>query len=205
MGRPDVVGAIAYALERLARELAPALVYHSLAHTRDEVLPAAERLAALSKMSAESTLLLRTAAGFHDLGYVEGHREHEAIGVRIARTELPGFGYAPRQIERVGALIMATRIPQAPRGRLAALMADADLDLLGCDNTVFLARNNALRAELAAAGQLFSDIAWYRSQADFLRKHRYFSVAARGLRDAGKALNVALLDELLAQAIARDA
>ena len=34
MPEPDFEGARQYALERLARELAPMLRYHSLAHTR---------------------------------------------------------------------------------------------------------------------------------------------------------------------------
>ena len=47
MDQPDFKRARQYALERLERELPPTLIYHSLAHTRDDVVPAAERLAAL--------------------------------------------------------------------------------------------------------------------------------------------------------------
>ena len=47
MGHPDYEGANQYALRRLEQDLAPALVYHNLAHTHDDVVPAAEHLASL--------------------------------------------------------------------------------------------------------------------------------------------------------------
>jgi hypothetical protein len=36
-----------YAEERLGQELSPTLVYHGIAHTRDEVVPAVEMLASM--------------------------------------------------------------------------------------------------------------------------------------------------------------
>ena len=40
MSQPDFDAARDYALARLAREVSRELHYHSLAHTRDEVVPA---------------------------------------------------------------------------------------------------------------------------------------------------------------------
>src|SRR5690242_17751567 len=55
--QPDFARAHAYALARLERELSPALCYHSVAHTRDDVVVAAERLAALEGVDGEALLL----------------------------------------------------------------------------------------------------------------------------------------------------
>src|SRR3954471_23487260 len=89
----------AYALQRLERELPPALTYHSLAHTRDDVAPATLRLAAIAGVSGHQRMLLHTAAYFHDIGFVMQRADHESIGVQIAADVLPSFGYSPAQIE----------------------------------------------------------------------------------------------------------
>lgn len=200
MAPPDLEGARGYALGRLACELPAALVYHSLAHTRDEVVPAAERLAALSGVGGAGLLLLRTAAYFHDLGFVVQRHDHELASAQIAGAVLPGFGYGPRQVARVVGMIHATRLPQRPRGLLEQLLADADLDLLGRED--FLARNEDLRREQATGGQALGDAAWLAGQLRFLADHRYWTAAARSLRDGGKAANIAALRALLARATA---
>lgn len=198
MQQLDYDAAARYALGRLERELDPRLRYHSLAHTRDDVLPAAERLAGLTGLDGEGQLLLRTAALFHDLGFVIGRTEHEATGAAIAAGALPAFGYTPAQVAQVSAIIQATRLPQSPQTLLEQLLADADLDLLGRPD--FLTRNSELRAELRAFGTTLTNRAWFRDQAAFLGDHHYWTAAARAIRDAGKAKNLALLLEQLATA-----
>ena len=146
MPYPDFAGAEQHALARLTAELAPALVYHSLTHTRDNVVPAVERLAAAAGIGGVWRGLLRTAAWYHDIGFVEQRDNHETATARIAAATLPAFGFRPGQVRAVGAMILATRLPQTPHTELEAILADADLDLLGWPD--FLARNQLLRAEL---------------------------------------------------------
>ena len=195
MDQPDFERAKQYALERLERELPPTMFYHSLAHTRDDVVPAAERLAALEGVEGEALLLLRTAAFYHDLGHVEQYTDHEAIGVRIAAEVLPHFGYSTAHIQVVRGIIIATKLPQSPRALLEEIMADADLDVLGRDD--FLARNQDLRAERVALGMLTTDEEWYSGQLEFIQTHRYFTAAARTLRDARKQQNIEEMVKLL--------
>ena len=197
MTQPDFEQAKHYALARLESELSPNLLYHALGHTRDDVLPAAERLAALEGATAEDRLLLLTAAAYHDLGFLEQYTDNEAIGVRIASEALPRFGYTPEQIQTIGSIIMATKLPQSPHTRLEEIIADADLDILGRDD--FMPRNQALRDELAAYGCPTTDEGWYRYQLQFLQVHRYFTAAAKSLRAAQKQRNVETLTALLAQ------
>lgn len=188
MHQPDFEHAREYALQRLRQDLSPSLYYHSLAHTCDEVLPASERYADLLTIGPADLLLLRTAALYHDIGFVEQAIEHEAAGARIAAEVLPRFGYNDTQIRLIGGMIMATRLPQSPNTLLEAILADADLDVLGRED--YMARNRALRAEWAAQGRTLSDLEWYTDQLSFIRSHHYWTDAAHSLRNFGKQRNI---------------
>jgi uncharacterized protein len=192
---PDLESARRYALERLERELAPSLVYHSLAHTRDEVAPAAQRLAALEGVAGEPRLLLLTAAYYHDIGFVMQSQDHETASVSIAQETLPAFGYRPAQIRTIGQIIMATAASQVPRTLLEKILADADLDVFGTE--AYHRRSLDVRRELETLGLTSSDEMWYRGQLDLLQSHRYRTRAARRLRDAGKQRNLNLVRGLL--------
>lgn len=196
MDHPDIEQVVRYVLARLQGELPPQRVYHNVAHTAREVVPAAERLAAMEGIAGEELLLVRTAAWLHDLGFIRQGAGHEAIGVEIAAQTLPAFGYRPEQIAAIGGMIMATRLPQTPHTLLEQIIADADLDLLGCDE--FIERNLDLRREMAAYGQVMADEAWYTGQLDFLRSHQYFTASANALRAEGKKRNARWLGEMLA-------
>ncbi|HVN53894.1 MAG TPA: hypothetical protein VMT46_06145 [Anaerolineaceae bacterium] len=185
-----------YALTRLEKELSPNLVYHSLYHTRDEVVLSAEVLAVKEGISGESLHLMCTAAWFHDIGFIEQADGHEKIGARIASEALPGFGYNPEQVEIVTGAIFATILPQFPTTRLEQVMADADLSVLG--GKEFLPRSADLRRERAFLGREYSDVEWYRGQLNFIRQHQYFTASARALLDPQKKLNIGALEQILA-------
>ena len=86
MGFPDHKAAERYAIDCL-KNLHPNLLYHSLAHTCEIVVPAVERLAAMEGLDDVDLDLLRTAAFFHDIGFVHQYLDHEAVGVRIAHNK----------------------------------------------------------------------------------------------------------------------
>lgn len=194
----DFEAAQQYALNKLENELSPQFVYHSLRHTRDEVAPAAEEFAAVAGVTGEDWLLLRTGAWYHDIGCLVQYPHHEAIGVGIAFAVLPRFGYSPAHLQVVTGLIMATRLPQTPRTLMEEILADADLSVLGKET--FFTRNLDLRAEFTTMGQTTgSETEWLAGQAGFLKSHRYFTEAARQLRDPGKQANLEKLNRQLAQ------
>ena len=184
-----------YAINRLEHELSPDLLYHGIAHTRDEVVPAVERLADLEGIQGESLYLLLTAAWFHDIGYVEQATHHELIGARIAVQVLPSFGYSESEAEIVRWAILATALPQSPTSLLEETLADADLDVLGRED--FMQRNKDLRCELALLGKEFTDEQWYTRQLQFVEEHKYFTASARSSRNTQKALNIAVLKNTL--------
>lgn len=193
---PDFERAKSHVLERLAHELPPSLTYHSLQHTRDDVLPAAIRLGLKSGIDDEAMLLLTTAAVFHDIGFIYSYEEHEQESIAVARVVLPEFDYSEEHIERVAALIAATKMPQRPKTPLEQLLCDADLDLLGRED--FWELNRRLLAEVHYhRNRHITEKEWLRGQTLFMQEHVYFSVAARALRDEGKLRNVARMQHAL--------
>lgn len=191
VNHPDFMGAWKFALDRLVTRLSPMLYYHSVAHTRDDVVPATERLAEMEGVSGEDRLLLLTAAWYHDIGFIERYEDNESVAVQIARQILPDFGFRLDQIRVIEGVILATRIPQTPHNLLEEIMADADLDNLGRED--FFERSSLLRNEMAAFGQKLSEQEWCKTQMQFLRSHRYFTPSAVRLRQVVKLRNMETL------------
>lgn len=184
MLQPDYDMAIAHALDRLRHELSPELTYHGLWHTQHDVLPAVARMGAINGLPPSDIRLLEVAAAYHDIGFLENYEAHERAGVHIVRRTLPGYGFEEQQIQKIAAMIRATRLPQSPQDRLEEILVDADLDVLGRDD--FFDRNELLRQELAIRGLSIPWREWQRQQVQFLREHRYFTPVARALRNEGK-------------------
>ena len=184
MKEPDYIAAIEFARRRMEHELPPELSYHNLAHTFDDVLPAALHLADLCNLNEDEKNLLAVAAAFHDFGWIKPGAKHEQISADIAREVLPSFGFSQEQIETIAGIIMATHMPHTPSNLLEEILVDADLDVLGRDD--FWLRNEELRAEIMCNGDRISDAEWYAYQLKFLEEHQYFTDAARQLRDKCK-------------------
>jgi uncharacterized protein len=161
-----------------------------LFHTRDDVLPAAIRLGLAANLSDEELLLLKTAAVFHDAGFLVSYDDHEEHSIQIAREVLPNFGYSPAQIDIIADTIAATKMPQRPRNFLQQLMCDADLDLLGRED--FIELNLRLREEVRRISKIPpTDHAWLANQVKFMEDHAFFTRPAHEARDAGKSRNLA--------------
>jgi len=197
MTEPEYDAAIQYALDRLQEELSPTLTYHNLWHTREDVMPAAERLACAYRLQPRQRGLLAVAAAYHDIGFLRQYDDHEQVGVEIATELLPRFGFGPEDIACIAGCIRATRPLAQPENLLQAMLTDADLDVLGRDD--FMTRGQALWAEVSAVLGLTSWESWLQEQRAFLCRHRYRTVAGRTLRDEGKRRNIVLLEEQLRQ------
>lgn len=195
MPPPNYDAAIAYALEQLREGLSPGLIYHSVSHTQQDVMPAARRLAEMSGLSDGEIHLVEVAAAYHDLGFTETYYDHEEASARQARKALPRFGFTPAQIEQITDMILATRLPQSPGNLLEMILADADLDILGRED--FFERNEILRVEMARFNQGYDRREWLQMQLVFLQNHCYYTSAARSLRGRTKEQNLALLEAMV--------
>lgn len=171
----------------LEKKLSPKLHYHSIAHTKD-VCQAIERLAISEGITDEGLFLLKSAATYHDAGFVESYENNEPVGARMAEEMLPNYGYSAQHIEHIKELIYVTQIPHNPKNHLEEIICDADLDYLGREDFHEIA--DKLRLELREHGKIDSDRKWDEIQVGFLTNHRYFTETAKKSRDERKAKNL---------------
>lgn len=180
----DIVKAEEFVITQLSTGLSPTLYYHNLHHTRD-VVEAADRIARAEGITdPESLGLLKTAALYHDIGFLVTYDGHESVGCDYVRQILPSFGYSSAQIEIIMGLILATRVPQSPQTRLEQILCDADLDYLGRDD--FSLTAHLLYEELKARDRVTDEAAWNRIQVIFLESHRYWTSTAIATRQSVK-------------------
>jgi uncharacterized protein len=190
----DYHAAKAFILDKLRRELSPKLSYHGLHHTLD-VLHITSELCELENIPPYESILLKTAALFHDSGFTIHNKDHEALGCDIAQKHLPGYGYSPSEIDRICSMIMATKIPQSPCNFLEAILCDADLDYLG--RTDFYTIGATLFHELETFGVLKGENAWNQLQVTFLEKHSFLTPTNIRRRNAQKNIHLTELKQWL--------
>ena len=157
-------------LKKLDEDLDPMFSYHSARHTRD-VLSVCEESARRENLSASDEILLLTAAVLHDVGFLLTTKDHEQVGVDLARPMLPNFGYDASQIDLISNMILATKIPQSPKTQLEEILCDADLDYLGRED--FYQIGNMLFDELKAQSIVNTEREWDKLQVKFLHEHNY--------------------------------
>lgn len=185
-----------YILNRLKTELPRHLSYHSVEHVKD-VFEASKSIAKQEGIKGEDLKLLLTAALYHDSGFLISQKDHEKISSDIAREHLPRFGYNTEQIERICGMIMATKIPQAPKNQLEEIICDADLDYLGRDD--FFKIGDKLFSELNIYGMINTEDEWNQLQVRFLENHHYFTKTALSSRKESKDQHLAAIKAKLSR------
>ncbi|HEU4901881.1 MAG TPA: YitT family protein [Flavisolibacter sp.] len=163
-------------ISQLKKSLPRHLTYHNASHTAS-VLEAAENLALSEGLSEEETMLVKTAALFHDTGFLHTYKNHEEASCTMARETLPCHGYTPWQIDAICRIIMATKLPYRPTDKLQEIICDADLHYLGTEQYFPVAQN--LYSEFKKIGQVRSQADWQQQQVLFLGAHRFFTASAQ--------------------------
>ncbi len=190
----DPSAAETFILGRLREGLPSHRSYHCFDHTLD-VYRTAITIAAAEGVGGEDLDLLKTAALFHDAGFITQDQEHEQGSCTIAREALPDFGYTTVQIERICVMIMATKIPQDPTDELSRILCDADLDYLGRPD--FFRIGATLFSEFKHYGVLTTEREWNELQVRFLEKHHYFTRRSKLVREPVKRKHLAAVIEKL--------
>lgn len=170
----------------------PNLVYHDLTHTQ-QVVDAAEQIAAHYRLQEQDLLVVMVAAWFHDTGYLLGNfRDHEDKGAELARTFLQSQQVPEAIQQQVAGCIMATKMPQNPHNLLEEIVCDADLFHLGSKH--YKERSKVMRQEVTATlGKDISSGAWAGTSLIFLENHQYFTDYCRVLLKQQKEENIAWL------------
>lgn len=180
-------------LERFEKELAKDLYYHNLKHTID-VIVQVEIIGHEEGIHDEDMLLLKTAALFHDAGFLIGYQDHEELGIQMTRMILPKYNYTDEQIQVICEIISATKLPHNPKNKLEEIMCDADLDYLGRNDYIAVSRD--LYKELIEHGIIKkSEMEWNVMQIKFLQHHRFFTASSRNRRNANKNKQIQYLQE----------
>lgn len=182
-------------ISKLKIELDDNLFYHSVEHTIS-VEQAVIKYAELEGVSEKETMLLRTAALFHDAGFIIAYDDNEKIGVKIFEQMAPNYGYSPNDIKKVSKMILATNNKVEPLTLSEKILCDADHDYLGRIDYHHIAKK--LREELNVYKTPLSDNEWIKLQINYLEtKHKYYTTSAYNLRHIGKLKRIKELKKTL--------
>ncbi len=182
-------------LNRLKSLLPADLHYHDIPHTLN-VEKAVVRYAKLEGVSSEDIFILRTAALFHDAGFIMQYNENEDFSIKIMESTLPIYGYSKEQISIISDIIHATKYKVEPTTLLQKIMCDADFDYLGRPDYQVIVKK--LRQEMACYDIQFTDEKWIEYQLKFLeKKHVYYTETAQNIRYHGKRSRIKNLKQKL--------
>lgn len=180
-------------INSLKENLAPFLTYHDWKHT-EHVIRMAEYIAHKENTSEEDITLIKTAALFHDAGFINTIADgHEDASILLAQDKLPQFGYTKNEIKIIAGMIQATSIPQEPKTKLESILADADLEYLGTDSFERIGTN--LYFEIKHTNPNLSITEWNEIQIKFLQSHQYHTPYCIQFRNPMKQRNLELLIE----------
>ncbi len=164
------------------------LTYHTLSHTLD-VEKSVIRYANLEGVDKADQLLLRTAALYHDAGFMLRYHKNEDLSIGMVKHALPRYGYSAEQVEKICNIINATKRSVEPENLLEKIMCDADHDYLGRPEYHIVAKK--LREELAIYEQTFTETEWVQFQLDFLEhQHHYYTETANNIRLLSKTARI---------------
>ncbi|MBK9760147.1 MAG: HD domain-containing protein [Flavobacteriales bacterium] len=190
----DQPGAEAYILGKLRHGLPAFRTYHCFSHTLDVYRTAVE-IAVAEGIEGERLDLLRTAALYHDAGFLIQDKDHEEGSCLLASEALPKFGYTHSQVDAVCEMVRATKVPQQPRNKLSRILCDADLDYLGRPD--FFRIGATLFTEFKHYAVVKTEREWNELQVRFLSKHRYFTAHSKRVRQPVKQLHLAAVKDWL--------
>jgi len=137
-------------------------------------------------------LLLKTAAAYHDTGFLSVYKGHEEKSCEIATEDLKNV-FGENDIKKICGMIRATKIPQSPNTLFEQIICDADLDYLGRDDFEPISRN--LYDEFISFKIIPEDVIWDHIQIRFFESHQYFTKTAIEKRNKIKMKHLAILKE----------
>ncbi|TRX35041.1 HD domain-containing protein [Flavobacterium sp. ZT3R18] len=178
-------------IDTLIEKLASYLTYHDWKRT-EHIIKMAEYIAHQEHIPEEDILLIKTAALFHDSGFITSTSEgHKQESIRLAKIKLPEFDYTKQEIELIAGMIQATSIPQAPKTKLECILADAELEYLGTDTFKYI--GNKLYQEIKHSNPNLSLEEWNEIQIKFMQAHVYHTPYCIQNRTPKKEENLELL------------
>ncbi len=183
-----------FVLEQLSNELSSNLKYHNVEHTID-VCTQVEIIGRAENLNTKELLLVKTAALFHDTGFLVNNNNHEDHSIEIAKEIMPKYQFSENDIATVVELISSTKQDELPNNTMSKILKDADLDYLG--RADFIPLSEKLWEEICYYNGQMSMIKWNEHQYNFLISHVYYTNYAKALRQVKKEKQIKKLMDLL--------
>jgi predicted metal-dependent HD superfamily phosphohydrolase len=181
----------------LENETPEGYIYHTLAHTQD-VVKNAVIIGTDEKLTEEEMNILRSAAWFHDVGYLKKYKGHEEASAEMAVKFLERHGVEEYIRTAVAESIRATAFPQSPESRVAKVLCDADFMHLGQEN--YFEQAEKLRQEQKNAGiRKLKKAEFDHESVRLFEEHHWHTVFCRNNLEKTKQKNLELLKERIAQ------
>ncbi|MBL1280284.1 MAG: response regulator [Fluviicola sp.] len=184
----DFKQAKSHIINRLKSLLPENLSYHDLPHSLN-VEKAVIRYCKLEGIKNEELILLRTAALYHDAGFIMQYDDNENFAIQMVKSTLPIYGYSDEQIKIISSIINATKRDVEPKNILEEIICDADHDYLGRPDYQAIVKK--LRIEKEEYGRKFEEKKWIEYQINFLENiHHYYTETAKNIRSQGKTIRI---------------
>ena len=182
------------ALEYLEKHLDRHYTYHNAMHTL-EVCNAVRLFAEKSGLPQTVYLALRTAAIFHDFGYMERSFDNEKLALPYIKEFGGRWHIAEDILLAAHNLILETVFPYKPFTFAGQILCDADIEYIGRD--CFFMQSELFRRELSAEGVVYTEREWWNIELKFLQENRFFTPYCRSLREDGRLRNLEKVQELV--------
>jgi len=166
-----------YVKDLLDKELSNDCLFHTINHTL-EVVRNAEIIADYSNLCEECKDVLRIAALFHDVGYINSYENHEVESAAYASKFLTSNNVDESIVKQVVESILATKMPQNPVDEISMVLCDADLMNMTFDD--YFEQIDLMRQEWEKTGRAkLSKQEAYKTSLDFFKAHRYHTEYGR--------------------------
>ncbi|MBZ0326138.1 MAG: DUF5706 domain-containing protein [Altibacter sp.] len=149
-------------------------LYHNLTHTK-RVFKSTKEIINKSTLTSEEAEILQIAALLHDIGHINGPKDHEVVSAKMATDFLKEKKASEALIAKVEQCILATNLDKEPVTELEKIIRDADSSHFAKE--YFLEASELLRLELQLQGIAdYSKLEWMAVNIDMLEnKHVYFT------------------------------
>jgi predicted metal-dependent HD superfamily phosphohydrolase len=162
-----------YVRDLLDNELSEDCLFHTVKHTMD-VVRNAEIIGDYSNLCEECKNVLRIAALFHDVGYIDSYEDHEVESAAHASRFLNSKNVQESIIKQVVESILATKMPQQPKDDISKVLCDADLMNMTFDD--YFEQIDLMRQEWKKTGKAkLNTQEAYKTSLEFFRSHQYHS------------------------------
>ena len=179
----------------LAEKLPSTIIYHDFDHVL-RVKKYAETIGEHTKLTSEEMNILRICALFYNTGYTGSYDQCREESIVIASSFLAEHDVDQQTIGHMAEIIMATKLPQNPKDKIAEVLCDADMMYIAAENAIeqfdLLFDETAMSKPKPAKRQVFE-----KNLIDYFTNHSYFTEYGKTLLQPKKEAVVKRISERL--------